>query len=127
MSVYSNLTALLQHFLCLAKCKKDLLLVVDTSYSIGETSFKQDVKPFLERLVLDPLLNVGEEGTQVSLIIFSEAHKTKKLLNFGKIYDAGELAQFMKGLDWSKVSGGHTRTDVGLKYANEVMTWKVYV
>jgi hypothetical protein len=26
----------------------------------------------------------------------------------------------MKGLDWSKVSGGHTRTDVGLKYANEV-------
>ena len=101
--------------------------MVDTSYSIGETSFNQDVKPFLERLVLDPLLNVGEEGTQVSLIIFSEAHKTKKLLNFGKIYVAGELAQFIKGLDWSKVSGWHTRTDVGLKYANEVMIWKVYV
>jgi hypothetical protein len=33
----------------------------------------------------------------------------------------------MKGLDWSKVSGGHTRTDIGLKFANEIMIWKKLV
>ena len=107
----------------IAKCRKDLLLVVDTSYSIGKTSFNKDVKPFLERLVLEPLLNVQEDGTQVGLIIFSAARKTKKLLFFGRMYEPKKLANYIKNLNWADVSGGHTRTDLGLKYANEVMIY----
>ena len=102
------------------KCKKDLLLVVDTSFSIGKSSFDHDVKPFLEKMILDPILNVEEGGTQIGLILFSAARRTKILLNFGKIYDADQLVQFIKALDWDRVSGGHTRTDLGLKLANEV-------
>ena len=106
------------------KCKKDLLLVVDTSFSIGKSSFDHDVKPFLEKMILDPILNVEEGGTQIGLIIFSAARRTEILLNFGKIYDANQLVQFIKGLDWDRVSGGHTRTDLGLKLANEIFSAK---
>lgn len=95
-------------------------MVVDTSYSITRVSFRDDVKPFLKRLVTDPILNVGKDGTQVSLIIFSHEDRTKILLKFGDIYDAEELGAYMEGLKWKDVSGGHTRTDLGLKFANEV-------
>ena len=93
---------------------------MDTSFSIRKNFSEADVKPFLEKLVLDPLLNVREDGTQIGLIIFSQASRTKILLNFGKIYDAEQLVQFIKGLQWEQVSGDRTRTDIGLKLANKV-------
>ena len=111
---------MLTQFIYSAKCKKDLLLVVDTSYSVGKHSFDMKVKPFLERLVLDPLLNVAEDGTQIGLILFSAASKTKIKLNLGQIHDANKLAQQIKSLQWNVVSGDRTRTDIALFYANEV-------
>ncbi len=69
---------------------------------------------------MDPLLNVREDGTQIGLILFSQASRTEILLNFGKIYDAEQLVQFIKGLQWEQVSGDRTRTDIGLKLANKV-------
>lgn len=94
--------------------------MVDTSYSVGKYSFDTRVKPFLERLVLDPLLNVAKDGTQIGLILFSAASKTKIKLNLGQIYDANQLAQHIKSLRWNDVSGDRTRTDLALLYANEV-------
>ena len=112
-------------FFLVAKCKKDLLLIVDTSYSVGERSFNENVKPFLQRLVTDPVLNVGREGTQLALIIFSHSERTKLLLNFGDFYAASQLSKFIHNLKWNEVSGDRTRTDMALQIANEKVgrTW----
>lgn len=101
------------------KCKKDLLLIIDASYSVGRSSFERDVKPFLERLVTDRVLNVGLDGTQMALMIFSQEERTKMLLNFGDIYNAEELAMYVRNLKWDDVKGDKTRTDLALKIANE--------
>ena len=78
------------------------------------------VKPFLERLVLDPLLNVAEDGTRIGLILFSAAEKTKIKFNLGEIDDAKLIAQEIENLRWEEVSGDRTRTELALLYANKV-------
>lgn len=100
-------------------CIKDILLVVDMSYSIGEHSFRTNVKPFLKQLVKDTTLNVGPDGTQIAMIIFSHADKTKLLFNFGKNVDKEALVNAFDEMEWEKISGGHTRTDIALKIAND--------
>lgn len=102
-----------------AKCKKDLLLIVDTSYSIGKSSFNKNVKPFLEQLVTDQVLNVGRDDTQMAMMIFSQKQRTKILLNFGDMYDKNDLTKYISNLKWKEVSGDRTRTDLALKIAND--------
>ena len=101
-----------------------MLLVVDTSYSIGKGDFDRNVIPFLKNLVTHPLLNVGESGTRVGLILFSSTERTKTKLDIGQIRDAKKLGQYISNLNWNYVSGGHTRTDLGLKLANEVRRYR---
>ena len=103
----------------LAKCTRDLLLIVDTSYSIGERSFDFHIKPFLQNLVRAPRLNVGRDGTQVAMIIFSERKRTKILLNFGDTIEKDKLVRYIGKLKWEDVSGDRTRTDLALQIANE--------
>lgn len=47
------------------ECKKDILILLDTSKSIGEHDFNDQVKPFLRDFVSDKTLNVGSNGAQV--------------------------------------------------------------
>jgi hypothetical protein len=96
---------------------KDLLLILDTSLSV-QSYFERDMKPFLKMLVTDKDLHVSRNGTQIALMIFSEEKKTKVLLDFGKIYDADKLAQFIEKLKWDDIKGGFTRTDVAFRMAN---------
>lgn len=105
------------------RCTEDLLLILDTSYSV-KAYFESDMKPFLKRLVTDENLFVSRNGTQVALMIFSEAEKTEVLLEFGKIFDAAELARFIDGLKWKDIKGGYTRTDVAFQLANSEVNWR---
>ena len=104
----------------IAKCKKDLLLIVDTSYSIGESDFNNNVKEFLKNLVTDSRLNVGQDGTQIGLILFSSEEKTLVKLRMGQIKDAQQLGNYMKNLQWKQVSGDRTRTELALDLAKQV-------
>ena len=97
-----------------------MVLVVDTSFSIGRRDFDENVKPFLKNLVTDPLLNVGKSGTHVGLILFSSDDQTKTKLDLGEIKDANKLGRYIDNLNWEDVKGGHTRTDLGLQLANQV-------
>ncbi|XP_028411883.1 collagen alpha-1(VII) chain-like [Dendronephthya gigantea] len=99
-------------------CMKDLLLILDTSYSV-EAYFESDMKPFLKNLVTDENLHVSRNGTQVALLMFSEEKKTKVLVEFGKIFDAGEMAGFIDRLNWTDIKGGYTRTDIAFQLAND--------
>ena len=99
-------------------CKKDLLIVLDISYSIGRATFQDKVKPFLEKFVKDPNLNVGTQGTHIAMIVFSNTAKTKVLRNFGAKSTQKDVEAFIKSLDWNKLSGDRTRTGLALKMAN---------
>lgn len=61
----------------LEECNKDILIVLDTSYSIGKANFNDQVKPFLRDFVSDKTLNVGPDGAQVA-----NAVKIHKSLNY---------------------------------------------
>jgi hypothetical protein len=110
--------------LYIAECKKDLLLIVDTSYSVGKGDFKDNVKPFLKNLVTDSRLNVGPKGTQIGLIMFANKGRTKVKLNIGQMTDAQELGQYMINLKWSEVSGDRTRTELALEKAKRVRIYR---
>lgn len=104
----------------LAECKKDLLLIVDTSYSIGKNDFDTNVKPFLENLVKSPKLNVGADGTHVGLILFSSEEKTTIKLRIGQIKGSDELADYLDRLRYDSISGDETRTELALNLAKSV-------
>ena len=97
---------------------KDLLIILDTSLSV-QAYFERNMKPFLKELVTDKVLHVSKFGTQIALMIFSEEKKTKVLLEFGKIYDADKLAQFIEKLKWDDIKGGFTRTDIAFQMASD--------
>lgn len=105
-----------------SECKKDLLLIVDTSYSVGSGDFKDNVKPFLQNLVTDSRLNVGPKGTQIGLILFASKGRTKVKLNIGQMTDAQELGQYMINLKWNEVSGDRTRTELALEKAKRIFS-----
>ena len=103
----------LKYLLCpnVAKCKKDLVLLVDTSNSIGMHDFNHNLKKFLKNLVTDSRLNVGPGGTEIGLTLFSSRKRTMVKLRIGQITDSQQLWNYIDCLQWMQVSGGYTRTD----------------
>ena len=51
------------------ECKKDILIVLDTSRSIGKDDFNNELKPFLRDFVSDKTLNVGPNGAEVRIVV----------------------------------------------------------
>ena len=103
-------------------CKKDILILLDTSNSIGSGHFDNDVKPFLESLVKSPKLNVGPDGTRLALITFSDEINTKLRLAFGAFTRQDYLDYFNKKLQWPLVHGPRTMTGTATKIANDTVS-----
>ena len=100
-------------------CKKDILILLDTSISIGESNFNDKVKPFLKNLVQNPQLNVSPQGTQIAMITFSYTSKTKIRLNFGDKTSRSNVVKFIENLNWRTIFGRHTRTGLALQMAKD--------
>ena len=107
-------------------CKKDILILLDTSYSIGQATFDTQVKPFLIDLVNSPKLNVAPDGTRLALIIFSNAKNTRKMFDFGKLNTIKDYEDFFVKLNYKKVSGDYTFTGTGLVLANKVSKQSIF-
>ena len=101
-------------------------MIVDTSDSIGH-DFNNNVKPFLEKLIINPQLNVGPDGTHVGLILFSSKEQTRIDLKLGQIKDANQLAEYMGDLNYDYISGDRTRTELALQEAKSVRTYFDYI
>lgn len=104
-------------------CKKDLLILLDASYSIGKSDFDKKIKPFLIKLVNSPKLNVAPDGTQFSLVTFSDDRNTQLRFNFGAYNTPQALEDYIndkdrKGLDYNRVSGGRTFTGKAAEIAD---------
>lgn len=99
-------------------CKKDILIVLDVSYSIGKTAFDGEIKPFMKNLIKNKKLNVGVHGTHIAMIVFSSQPKTKVLLTFGDKTSQKELELFVDQMDWVHLSGGRTKTGLALEIAD---------
>ena len=84
------------------------------------------MKTFLEGLINNRQLNVGPEGTHISMLSFSEESKTKVQLQFGEKTTKEELIEFIKSpkLDYDMLRGQTTRTGYALGLANEVICSK---
>jgi hypothetical protein len=100
---------------------KDVLVLLDTSYSIGKTNFNDKVKPFLIELGRNTHLNVSPQGTHMAILAFSTEQLTKMKLDFHQGY--GE--QYINTINgtrfsWNSIRGGQTRTDVAFQKAGEV-------
>ena len=104
------------------KCKKDLLILLDVSFSIGESTFNKEIKPFLNELVEHPKLNVNPTGTQIAMVVFSQTDKTMELLKFGDKLTQKDLKAYFSSDDftWNKLSGDRTRTGLALQMTNTV-------
>ena len=113
--------------LTFVECKKDLLLVIDTSDSIGENNFKEKVQPFLMRFVKNYALNVNKDGTRIAIIRFSTSIRTEIMLKFNKLYNAEDIANKIGDLKWADVHGDETRTEKALGKANEQVISKSIV
>ncbi|XP_046839250.1 uncharacterized protein LOC124433514 [Xenia sp. Carnegie-2017] len=97
----------------LEKCKKDMVILLDTSYSIGKYRFNKNVKKFLKNLVSSPKLNVGRDGTQLAIVIFSNKRNTRVVLPFSGRTKAEYKKFINNNLSWRAVSGGRTMTGTG--------------
>ena len=112
------------------ECKIDILILWDNSRSIGYGNFVDRVVPFILRLVQNDKLNVGEDGTHIGIIVFSDKSKTKTLLKFGEITKKIDLINFLKKYNDSykysleeyenELMGDQTYTGDALKMAAEV-------
>ena len=80
----------------------------------------QNITKFLKDLVTDSRLNVGPEGTNIALILFSTKRRTKVKLEMGQIQDAQQLGDYMTSLQWKEVNGSQTRTEKALNLAKKV-------
>ena len=105
--------------LVLDKCVKDIIVLLDTSVSIGKHNFDKKIKPFLKQLESDPDLNVSPLGTQIAILAFSTPDQTKLLLSFDEGYGE-KYRDTVKNFRWKTIMGHHTRTDLGFKMAGEV-------
>lgn len=104
-------------------CKKDLLILLDTSYSIGKGDFDKQVKPFLIKLVNSLKLNVAPDGTQLSLVTFSNDQNTRLRFSFGAYDTPQALEDYIsnkdgRGLDYNAFSGGRTFTGKAFEIAD---------
>ena len=100
---------------------KDVLVLLDTSYSIGHGNFVDKIKPFLKELGRDPNLNVSPQGTHMAILAFSSVEQTKMRLDFHQGYGE-QYHNAIDGLRWSVVRGDQTRTDIAFQKAGEVCT-----
>ena len=108
-------------------CKKDILILLDTSYSIGQATFEKQVKPFLIDLVNSQKLNVAPDGTRLALIIFSNEKNTRKMFDFGMLDTIKDYEDYINlKLLWRVVSGDLTFTGSGLILANEVSKQSIF-
>ena len=79
----------------------------------------------MEGLINNRQLNVGPEGTHISMLSFSEESKTKVQLQFGEKTTKEELIEFVNSkLDYDMLRGQTTRTGYALGLANEVICSK---
>jgi hypothetical protein len=90
---------------------------LDSSISIGETNF-ESIRKFLIDLVKK--LKVGPDGVHLGLITFSSKEKTETLLDVAEKQNQTKLIKRLRELDYTKLMGGTTRTDLAFKIANEV-------
>lgn len=101
------------------KCVKDIIVLLDTSVSIGPSNFENKIKPFLKQLESDPDLNVSPQGTHIAIVAFSTPLQTKILLSFDEGYGA-MYRDTVNNFRWERIKGGNTRTDLGFQKAGEV-------
>ena len=104
------------------KCTKDILVIIDMSYSITYPMFQRKIKPFLYHLFADNTLDVSPIGSNFAIMVFSTEEKTKLLVSFDEGVYQKSLQQRLKGLHYRVLSGGFTQTNVALQLANQVCT-----
>ena len=102
------------------ECKKDIWILWDNSWSVGESTFKDKVKPFLKELIQNPQLNVGPDGTNLGILTFSTQVQTKVLRGMHEDQNPSALLSFLDSLKYDDVAGDGTRTGMALREASRV-------
>ena len=77
----------------ISDCRKDILVLLDSSISISEIYFKP-VREFLIDLIKK--LKIGPDGAHLGLITFSSKEKTRRLLDVGQIQSQSKLIEWLK-------------------------------
>ncbi|CAB4000278.1 Hypothetical predicted protein [Paramuricea clavata] len=96
--------------------KRDILMVVDGSSSVGHRNIKK-VKAFLQKLVLE--LHVGKENNRVALMQFSEKAKTKPEFGFDRFYEPRQIGRAISKMAYH--AGLKTMTGYALGLANDMI------
>ncbi|XP_057711865.1 collagen alpha-1(VII) chain isoform X3 [Corythoichthys intestinalis] len=97
-----------------SQTKLDLVFLVDESSSIGANNFDK-MKDFIVRVVTHfPL--IGQEGTQIAVVHFSDEPRIEFQLNHHK--DRNSVLRGIKGLHYG---GGNTKTGKGISYVLQEM------
>jgi hypothetical protein len=92
----------------------------DNSWSVGQSVFKDKIRPFLKSLIRSPLLNVGPDCTHIGILTFSTQPQTRVLLELGELQTVDALTNYLESLNYNDISGYGTRTGMALKLADEV-------
>ena len=96
-------------------------MIWDNSASVGTKNFKDNVRPFLRKLIKNTKLNVGKDGTHIGFITFAGDKETKSLLKIGKIMNQKDLLSWLDGLNYVRdLIGSFTYTGKAFKLASEV-------
>ena len=98
---------------------KDVLVLLDTSFSIGRRNFINKIKPFLHQLERNPDLNVSPQGSHIAILTFSSVEQTRTRLFFNQGFGV-RYHDTVNGFTWNSIKGGHTRTDLAFQKAGEV-------
>ena len=101
-------------------CKKDILILLDTSASLGN-HFENDVKPFLKSLINSPKLNVGPDGTQLALVTFSDKRGTELKFGFSDKTTQTYLDYVDENLIFRQIYGTQTMTGAAMKIAAQTV------
>ncbi|CAB4045370.1 Hypothetical predicted protein, partial [Paramuricea clavata] len=112
-----------QNFISDYPCKKDIWILWDNSYSLGEKAFQDEVRPFMKNLINSTNLNVGPNGTHIGILSFSTQANTRVLLELGEKKTRDELLYYLDCLKYNRISGNGTRTGMALKIADEKFPW----
>ena len=94
--------------------KRDIVLIVDGSASVGYRNVKK-VKRFLQKLVLE--LNVGKDYNRLALVQFSEKDKTSVEFGFDRYYEARKIVRAISKMHYH--SGQMTMTGHALALAHD--------
>ena len=94
--------------------KRDILMIVDGSASVGRDNIKE-VKKFLQRLAAK--LHVGKHNNHLALVQFSEAAKTHAHFGLDQYYDPKKIGQVIDTMEYH--AGLRTMTGYALALANQ--------